>query len=162
MQCRKAEKPSTRGSTRRILNLSGGASRGFFGPLLAPLVQLLLAVPIAAFGLREFLAVELPHRQQNVGVVVPLVAALVRRMDRDIRHHPLPHELLADKSLISHSRCCWLSSCGKAANSLRAGCPFFCRSAASARFQSSCRSRVQSGAPVGAKIPENRISPRRL
>ena len=67
-------------------------------PLLPPFRKLLrIAFPI--LGRRETVRAKRPPRHHQMRVVVPLVALLVRRVNRDIDSKALPHERLARKIL---------------------------------------------------------------
>ena len=68
-------------------------------PRLAPALQNLDLVPVAVLGGEApaghaALGVDLAGGQQNVGVMVALVAHTSRRVQGDVRHHATVHELL--------------------------------------------------------------------
>ena len=56
--------------------------------MLAPCFKLLRRVPLPYFKAKT-VAGKLAHRQQDMRMMVALVGAPVRRMDRDIRDHAL-------------------------------------------------------------------------
>src|ERR1035437_7638219 len=57
------------------------------GPFLAPLQIKFLAVPVAGLVGAKAVAVDLAQGQENMRVIVPLVAVGVRGMDRHIGNH---------------------------------------------------------------------------
>src|SRR5580693_409828 len=63
-------------------------------PPLAPALEFFPAVPLADLR-AEPIGPDLAHGQKNMRMMIAFIAVLVGKMDRDIRNHPLAHELLA-------------------------------------------------------------------
>ena len=124
---------------------------GILRPCLAPPLQNLDGVPVAVLG-GEALGGDLAGGQQDMGVVVAVIAFAPWRMKGDVGHHAAIHKLPLAEVAHQQGALPVVQLSGQGHPDSRATCEFFRVSAASTAFHSAARSCAHSGAWAGARI----------